>query len=58
MEGKRQLFDGPNLFGFASSNGRRRGRKWEAHGLNHSLGGEGKEGGERATRLLSEEQPP
>jgi len=25
---------------------------------NHSLGGEGKEGGERATRLLPGEQPP
>ena len=40
------------MFGFASSNGSQRGRKWEAHSLNHSMGGEGKEGGERAVRLL------
>lgn len=57
-EGERRLLDGHNLFGSASSNGRQRGRKWEAHALNHSLGGEGKEGGERATRLLPREQPP
>lgn len=47
---ERRLFDGRNLFGFATSSSRQRGRKWEAHGWNHSLGGEGKGGGEKAAR--------
>lgn len=48
--GQRLLFRGRNSLGFASSNGRQRGRKWEALGLNLSMGGEGKGGGERASR--------
>lgn len=55
---ERRLFGRRNLFGFASSNGRQRGRKWEAHGLNHSMGGEGKGGVEKAASLLPGEQPP
>lgn len=34
-EGKGRLLDGHNLLGFARSSGRRRGRKWETHRLNH-----------------------
>lgn len=36
--GERRLVGRSNLFGFATSSGRRRGRKWEALGLNHSVG--------------------
>lgn len=45
---------GHNLFGFSSSRGRQRGRKWEAHRSNHSMGGEGKGGGEKAALLPAE----
>lgn len=48
--GERRLFDGRNLFGFATSSSRQRGRKWEAQSWTHSLGGEGKGGGEKAAR--------
>lgn len=42
------------MFGFSSSRGRQRGRKWEAHRSNHSMGGEGKGGGEKAALLPAE----